>query len=241
MEICERIERCDAKNYFKSKDFAYLQPKTRQSYAYRKSYRRPMIKLDTETIYKASYRKPDVNFKFIREKSLDKQYSKLPGEIDFSTVHKASFKSQNGKSAEIVQPRTHLGCPGCPMNMKTVYRDSYMNPGLINTATCRPNRDKFIVPMKMESCTTMKKSYEHPGKVCFIKYSKPQESKYCPWITNYETDFRTVVQESYKPVTVVRRKPRGTRPYRTLNIKIDCDTTYGMSYLAPGCFIKKKN
>ncbi|XP_076234061.1 uncharacterized protein LOC143178992 [Calliopsis andreniformis] len=218
---------------FRDENLLYLQPATRRLMICNRPYKKPTLKIESDTTYSISYLKSDcpkyrLNYK-IHEKILN---DKVTGKYDFDTVYKLSYQASERKQRRPFLPRPNLFISGFH-DMTTIHMLSYKNSGYSKATPFEPYRGKVNYRVPMASETVMKDSYQSFGPIEVKRSIKRQF-----WQTKFKMDYHTTSQLSYQHLGVSKRS-RHVPKRPIISAPVEKDTVFSTSYTAPGRFVNK--
>lgn len=210
----------------------YLQPKRARSTLYYQPYKRPTLKLESDTTYSLSYSKlsfiPQPRTSFAK---YEKMLTTKPGKIESDTIYKLSYLPSTTKKRKPFIPRTNLSIHGYH-DLTTINKTSYLNPGYVRTISFKPYQGKIQQSIPMDCTTIMKESYQYTP----VNVKRPRKREF--WQTKFKPDYGTTNKLSYQYVEPLKKRIRVFyKP--VITAKIERDTIYNMSYQLPGRCITK--
>lgn len=215
-------------------NFAYLQPPKARPAVYARPYRKPTLKIESETTYGSSYVKFDRASRPKFHYGIDeKTVADKTGKFDFDTVYKLSYQASTGKLRRAFVPKSCLTINGSH-DMTTTFKLSYLDPGYVKTMSYKPHRGKIRHPIPVDYNTVTKESYRDFGTPTV---KRPRKRGF--WQTKYKTDYQTTNRLSYQYVEPLSKRVRVC--YRPIiNAQMEKDTVYSTSYQVPGRCVPKE-
>ncbi|XP_076391150.1 uncharacterized protein LOC143265071 [Megachile rotundata] len=208
----------------------YLQPPRRRSFLHNRPFKKPTLKIESDTTYSLSYfPHKDSRCKF-HYGAHEKVPRVKPGKFDFETTYKLSYQFSKLVKTKTYVPKSCLSIKGSH-DMMTTHALSYVNPGYSRAKICEPYRGKGC-QLSMDSKTVTKESYQGFGAVKVRRPAKPEV-----WRTKFKNDYQTTNKMSYQYTGPVKRSIRVGRYRPTISSKIEGDTVYNTSYQVPGRFV----
>ncbi|XP_053996576.1 uncharacterized protein LOC128886060 [Hylaeus anthracinus] len=221
---------------YQDENLIYVQPATRRPMTNERPYKKPTIKIDSDTTYGTSYMKFDcVPKRRFNYGEHEKLAYKSPEQIDSETVYKLSYQAANGKVRKPFTPKSCLSINGSH-DMTTIHALSYGNPGYVKVESYKPYQGKNLRPALVDFQTVTKESYQDFGMP--VPIERPRKPTF--WQTKSKTDYRTTSSLSYQYAQPVAKKIY-VRSRPIITAQIEKDTVCKMSYRHPGHFIKKEN
>lgn len=146
---------CDLKPK-KLKKCCYIQPPVRESMKLKDTYERPTALFADETVYRGSYL--PIDSKTAKDCRMDSMKPILDSlldpsiKMDTNTVNKLSYQPVNTKKridpTWALKPTYHT--PQIPMNLNTIYADSYRLPGKF--VECDDGTTENLIVTYAEEC-----------------------------------------------------------------------------------------
>ncbi|XP_076292232.1 uncharacterized protein LOC143214749 [Lasioglossum baleicum] len=222
---------------FGDENLLYLQPATRRPITYNRPYRKPTIKIGSDTTYNLSYLKFDqVPRRRFNYGDHEKLGYKTVEKMATDTVYKLSYEALKGKIPQPFLPRPRLFLEGS-RDMTTTQMMSYMNPGRVQVKRYKPYRGKHVPSVPMESETITKGSYQNFATPIVIK--RPRRATF--WQTKVKSDYHTTSQLSYQFPGLVPGRIRIKPKRAEITARMEDDTIFRTSYKIPGRLVRKEN
>lgn len=214
-------------------NFVYLQSRKVRPMVYSKPYKKPTLKIESETTYGLSYMKYDCISKPKFHYGLhEKIVPSKTGKFDFDTVNKLSYQAATGKLRRAFVPTSCLSINGSH-DMTTTFKQSYFDPGYVKTMSYKPYQGKAQHPIPVDYNTVTKESYQDFG-IPIVR--RPRKREF--WQTKFKTDYHTTNQLSYQYVEPSSKRVHVCyRP--VISAQIEKDTVYSTSYQVRGRCVAK--
>ncbi|XP_077297629.1 uncharacterized protein LOC143919273 [Arctopsyche grandis] len=218
----------------KKKTIRYCQPPVPESFAPKRSYKKPSDAFVDSTIYNLSYKCiPGVD---VRCKPIV-QYGNLilsSAKMTTDTVHKLSYLPNPAKMLKPFIPRNNDLSGKGPMQDLTTHKHDYVPKPFTLTSAIKPNINLGLSTKAIDGTTVYKGSYQAPGGVPLTRSYAPRSFYKAP---SQKMETSTVHKITYCPNLAVPKKALPWVPkseYRKSTAAFDDNTIYKNSFLPPG-------